>query len=58
LKVETGLHAKMQLCIAAAVIPADVADASDHDECLTCYARAEPNRTIAVDLVNRRTSQA
>jgi hypothetical protein len=51
--VETGLRTKMQPHTAAMVIPADVADAGDHDERLTCCARAEPNRTVTGDLVNQ-----
>jgi len=43
----------MQRRVAAMVIPADVAYGSDRDERLTCYARAEPNRTSRDTLVNR-----
>jgi hypothetical protein len=47
--VETGLHTKMQPRIAAMIIPADVADASDHDERLTAMLarnRIAPSRPI------------
>jgi hypothetical protein len=47
--VETGLHTKMQPRIAAMIIPADVADASDHDERLTAMLarnRIAPSQPI------------
>jgi hypothetical protein len=57
-KVETGLHTKMQPHIAAIIMPADIANAGDHDERLICLARAEQNRTVTAALVNRCASQA